>query len=160
MTLEHELGLFKPFTNVAHETLLSIVLSGGLLLNEGRRILRPFGITESQFNILMLLGLQSDDGRMSQTRLGGMLMVNRSDVTGLVDRMERSGLVRRIPDPDDRRVNLVELTPHGREVFRQAHDVYYKAISAIMSPLSHDDQIHLCELLARVRERIRTMQKD
>ncbi len=85
--------------------------------------------------------------------------MNRSDVTGLVDRMERSGLVRRVPDPDDRRVNIVELTPVGRDGFRKAHDVYYRAIGSIMAPLADDDQIALCAF-SRASERIRTMPKD
>ena len=96
-----------------------------LLQKRGARLLREHGLTDAQFNVLMLLHHQGERGRMSQIRLGRLLLVNRSNVTGLVDRMERDGLVRREDDPDDRRVNLVAITEKGMEVLGGAMAAYY-----------------------------------
>ena len=90
MSLQDELGLENSIKNRAHEALLNVVLTGTLLVKEGDRVLRPFGLTDAQFNVLMLLKYQSDHGEMNQTSLGNMLLVNRSNVTGLIDRLEQA----------------------------------------------------------------------
>ena len=51
--------------------------------------------------------------RLSPTRLGRGLMLSSAGVTSRIDRLERRGLVRRLPDPDDRRGVIVELTEEG-----------------------------------------------
>ncbi|MFC1692496.1 MarR family winged helix-turn-helix transcriptional regulator [Candidatus Latescibacterota bacterium] len=152
MSLQHELCFLEPFKNLAHETLLSIVVTGTLLVKEGHRILLPFSITEAQFNVLMLLKHQTENGRMSQTRLGKMLLVNRSNVTGLIDRMEQVGWVRRTADIGDRRVNQVEITESGHEIIERSQKAYYTRIEEIMSVLSPEERKHLCRMLESVRE--------
>jgi DNA-binding MarR family transcriptional regulator len=160
MSLQHELGFPKPFRHRSHETLLNIVLTGTLLVKEGQRIVRPYGITEAQFNILMLLKHQSADGTMSQTALGNMLLVNRSNVTGLIDRMEQSGLVRRAADSGDRRVNKVEITGKGQQVLATVQETYYTRIKEIMSALYPEELNHLCTALERIREQVHRTQKS
>jgi len=154
MSLQKELGLLKSFANQGHETVLNIAFTGTLLTKEGHRILLPFGLTEAQFNILMLLKYHSVDGRINQTNIGNMLLVNRSNITGLVDRMEKAGIVRRIADPEDRRVNYVEMTDEGINVFKKANKAYIERVEEIMSVLSDADYSILCKLLEKVRDRI------
>ena len=154
MSLKEELGLKRPFIHRGHEALLNILMTGEMLAKEGSRVLAPIGITEAQFNVLMLLAFQSDEGRMNQTELGNMLLVNRSNVTGLIDRMEKAGFVRRIPDPDDRRVNLVELTAGGRVVLERARKIYYNRIDEIMGTLPAGEQERLCRIMEAVRSAV------
>ena len=151
MGLQKELGLKNPILNQAHETVLGIVYTASLLNKQGSRLLRKFGLTEAQFNILMLLRHQSDNGRMNQTVLGDMLLVNRSNVTGLVDRLERDGLVRRVDDPEDRRVNLVEMTEAGRERLAIAKVDYFARVEQVLAGLSVEQRKALVELLDSVR---------
>ena len=151
MGLQKELGLKNPILNQAHETVLGIVYTASLLNKQGSRLLRKFGLTEAQFNILMLLRHQSDNGRMNQTVLGDMLLVNRSNVTGLVDRLERDGLVRRVDDPEDRRVNLVEMTEAGREGLAIAKVDYFARVEKVLAGLSVEQRKMLVGLLESVR---------
>ena len=155
MSLKDELGLLKPFTHRAHETVLNIVLTGTLFVKEGTRILQPFGLTDAHFNVLMLLKHHTLDGRITQTELGNMLLVNRANITGLIDRMEKAGLVRRIPDPADRRVNYIEMTEEGIKALEKANKAYYERIQEIMSSLSDSDYTSLCSLLETIRDRMR-----
>ena len=108
MSLQEELILPNPFSHKSHEAMLSIVVTGTLLLREGAKLLRPYGLTDTHFNILMLLKYQSENGRINQTRLGNMLLIHRSNITGIIDRMEKADLVRRIADPEDRRINYID----------------------------------------------------
>ncbi len=154
MPLHTELGLGKPFSHKAHEAALNIVFTASRLTKEGNRILQPFGITDAQFNVLMLLKDHAESGPITQTDLGRMLLVNRSNVTGLVDRMEQAGLIRRTPVPGDRRVNHVEMTERGRTVLKEAHDAYYRRLEKLMGVFSGDDYECICRLLERIRSQI------
>ena len=155
MSLQDELGLPNPFDNRAHEALLNVVLTGTLLAKEGDRILRPFGLTDAQFNVLMLLKYQSDGGEMNQTILGNMLLVNRSNVTGLIDRLEQAGWVKRTADASDRRVNRVQLTRSGQRVLERAEKAYTARVKETMAMLSSNEHGHLCTMLESVRKRLR-----
>jgi DNA-binding MarR family transcriptional regulator len=71
------------------------------------------GIAFKQYFYLRAL-LEED--RISQIELSERVGMNRATVTSVVDTMEREGLVRRIADPNDRRVYLIALTPKGRKL--------------------------------------------
>ena len=154
MSLQNELGLPNPIQNPRHETLMSLVLTGAMLTKEGDRLLSEFGLTDSQFNVLMLLRYQADDGQLSQTQLGQMLLVNRSNVTGLVDRMEKAGWVQRTSMKGDRRVKQIKLTPAGRRLVERAEKTYFKRIDMALASLSDTEQSQLRGMLARIRQRI------
>ncbi|BET67743.1 hypothetical protein ASA1KI_26610 [Opitutales bacterium ASA1] len=96
------------------------------LLRESRRLFRPLGLTEAQFNVLNLLAAAKDG--MTQSELGEVLVVDRSNVTGLVDRMERAGWVKRGDVPGDRRAHRVVLTAKGRRLWDKAADLYEAAV--------------------------------
>ncbi|MFC1541164.1 MarR family winged helix-turn-helix transcriptional regulator [Candidatus Latescibacterota bacterium] len=154
MGLQNELEMPQPFSYQSHEAMLNIVLTGTLLMREGNSLLRPFGMTETQFNILMLLKYQSEDGKINQTRLGNMLLIHRSNITGIIDRMEKTELVRRIPDYEDRRINYIEMTEKGKETLDNADRVYHKRLDEIMSALSESDNQKIIKLLEIIRKQL------
>jgi len=154
MSLQSELNLPRAIEKLDHEAIMNMVLTGESLAKEGDRLLRPFALTDSQFNILMLLKNQAAPEGVSQTRLGEMLLVNRSNVTGLVDRMEQAGWVERGAEAGDRRVKTVSLTAAGRRLTDRAEKAYLARITQIMGGLGKQEQQQLCKLLERVRERI------
>jgi DNA-binding MarR family transcriptional regulator len=151
MSIQQELGLLRPIEIPGHEALINTVLTGSMMTKEGDRLLRPLGLTDAQFNILMLLKYQSESGRINQTQLGQMLLVNRSNVTGLVDRMEQAGWVERTAESGDRRVKMVQLTPSGRKLLERAEKAYYLRVDEIMGGLSANEVRQLCRLLERIR---------
>ena len=73
-----------------------------------------FGLSEGRFQILVRLKHQPA-GRFTMGELAEMLDVSPRTVTGLVDNLERDGLVKRVDDPVDRRSVYAELTQQGRE---------------------------------------------
>lgn len=151
MGLKEELGLNRPVETAAHEAVLNVVVTANLLAKEGERLVGPFGITEAQFNVLMLLRHQSEGGALDQTALGRMLVVNRSNVTGLVDRMEKAGLVVRSPDPSDRRVKRVSLTSKGRKAAESAGKPYFDRVEKVLKALSAEERRTLIHVLEKLR---------
>jgi len=78
MSLEHELGLRKPIAMLGHEALLNIYFTATCIKKRAAEFLRPFGLTDVQLNVLMLLHHQSSDvGGLSQAQISDMMLVNR-----------------------------------------------------------------------------------
>jgi DNA-binding MarR family transcriptional regulator len=69
----------------------------------------------------VLLALAADDGQ-SQRRLSERLGIYRSAMVAVIDNLERSGLAKRRPHPDDRRAFAVTLTPKARRLLPSLHD--------------------------------------
>lgn len=155
MTLEFELCLRRPFTLLAHEALLNIYYSASCLKKKAGEFLRPFGLTDVQFNLMMLLKYQSDqDKGLSQARLSIMMLVNRANITSLIDRMEKVDLVVRTPAPADRRSNIVKLTVRGKELIAKIEPLYTKEVKRIMAVLKQREQRNVIEMLERIRGNI------
>lgn len=155
MSLKEELGLKEAIRHQGHEAIMSVVLTGAILAKEGDRILRPFGITDSQFNVLMLVKYQSEEGQINQTQLGRMLLVNRSNVTGLIDRMEQAGWVQRSAEKGDRRVKQISLTNKGTQLVNQAEKAYFERLEEIVNPIPKNQVEQLLKALEKIRGAIR-----
>jgi DNA-binding MarR family transcriptional regulator len=76
----------------------------------------------------------------------------KSNITQLIDRMEVDKLVRRIPDPDDRRSVRAELTAEGRRRYDDGWQALEQARREILGALSERDREQLLRLVGRIRE--------
>jgi len=97
------------------------VRAWGLFHEAMRPHFARFGISGAQWGVLRTLQ-RAEDARLPPLRLtdiGERLLVRPPSVTGVVDRLERSGLVRRRPDPVDSRAKQVVLTAAGRALVRR-----------------------------------------
>jgi DNA-binding MarR family transcriptional regulator len=155
MALEQELRLKKGFGLLAHESLLNIYYTESLLKKKADEFFRSFGLTDVQFNVLMLLQYQSkrEEG-LSQTQLSDMMLVNRANVTSLIDRMEKADLVVRTSKAKDRRYNIVKMTSRGRKLFARVEPLYTKEIKKIMASLKETEQSKLIKALEQIRSSI------
>lgn len=133
---------------------VAVLSTADAFLRESQRLFRPLGLTGAQFNVLNLLA-ESADG-VSQRELGDRLLVDRSNVTGLLDRMEKTGWVRRTDHPEDRRVYLVRLTPAGRELWAKASAVYLEVVAQVAAGLPAKRMEDCTELLARLEKNAAT----
>jgi DNA-binding MarR family transcriptional regulator len=82
--------------------------------------------------------------------LGATLGLEKSSLTGLVDRAVRRGLVRRAPDPDDRRAVHVLLTEEGREVAEDFYAATCRRVDELAARLSPPDRDRLATLLGTI----------
>jgi DNA-binding MarR family transcriptional regulator len=89
---------------------------GPLLAKRQEAVFGRFSLGRGEVGALSALRLSGPLHRLSPTRLGKGLMLSSAGVTSRIDRLERRGLVRRLPDPDDRRGVIIELTDQGLEV--------------------------------------------
>jgi DNA-binding MarR family transcriptional regulator len=155
MPLEVELNLRKPVTLLAHEALLSTYFTASCLRKKAGHFLQPFGLTDVQFNLMMLLKHQSgsSDG-LTQAQLSNMMLVNRANITSLVDRMEKAELVTRTTPPSDRRYNIIILTAHGKRLLSRIEPLYVEEVQRIMNVLVDTEQERLIGMLEKIRANV------
>jgi MarR family transcriptional regulator, lower aerobic nicotinate degradation pathway regulator len=110
--------------------------------------LAPFGITPPQFALLAFLWKQ--DG-LSQVELSDKTAVDRTTISGLVDRLQKSGLVVRRPHPEDRRACLVHLTAPGKALEERLTPVALRVRGRIGADLGPGEYDQLCQLLNKLR---------
>ncbi|MET3974315.1 MarR family winged helix-turn-helix transcriptional regulator [Cellulosimicrobium sp. TH-20] len=115
---------------------------------EASERLEPAGTTPGQFRMLRFLS--RCDGPCRLGAVASALDVAPRSVTSKVDDAERAGLVRRTPDPQDRRATLVELTPRGREVVEQVGAERSSSAGTLLARLDAHERAELLRLLRAV----------
>jgi DNA-binding MarR family transcriptional regulator len=97
-----------------------------LLMADLNALLKPLDLTFPRYEALMLLEFSSR-GSLPLGKIGERLQVHRTSVTNIVDQLERSGFVRRVPHDEDRRAVLAEITPAGRRAAAAATEAMHDA---------------------------------
>src|SRR5882724_187744 len=121
----------KPGPHYA--ALIELLRTAETLWNSSHRFFARWEISPSQFNVLNLLYDQPEG--CTQTELSRQLIMHRSNVTGLVDRLAARGLARRTDSPSDRRAFTLLLTPAGKKLIRQILPHYYRAAETVWAGL-------------------------
>ena len=153
MKLQQELRLKQPLASDNHEALLSLVRTSSLMQKLSDRFFSRFGLTDVQFNILMILKEHRSEG-LSQQQLSEHLIVTKSNVVGLIDRLERSGYVSREAHPSDRRFNQIVLTSKGEKLEARIEKLYFKEVDKMMNVLSAQEKRSVIRAMERIRDYI------
>ncbi|MDH6143322.1 DNA-binding MarR family transcriptional regulator [Kitasatospora sp. GP30] len=103
----------------AMAAITSVMRAHQILLARVDAVVKPYGLTFARYEALVLLTF-SRTGELPLSKIGERLMVHPTSVTNTVDRLEKSGLVSRRPNPLDGRGVLATITPRGREVVERA----------------------------------------
>ena len=130
------------------EALIQLLRTAETLWNSSRVLFARWDLSPSQFNVLNLL-IEQPEG-LSQIDLSRALLMHRSNLTGLVDRLEERGLVKRCDMPDDRRSYRVVLTPPGRRVMKEILPHYNQAAEAVWGDITVKRVSELNSELAQV----------
>ena len=111
--------------------------------------LATVGLSLAKYGVLAQLA--EADSALALSELADTQSCVRSNITQLVDRLEREGLVRRVDDPADRRIVRAELTPAGEERQREAARQVRRAESEFLGALSDADRRALERALRALR---------
>jgi DNA-binding MarR family transcriptional regulator len=109
----------EPDVYAAMRAVTSIMRAQQILIAQLDGLLRPYGITFSRYETLVLL-VHSRAGALPLSRIGERLQVHATSVTNVIDRLEAAGLVRREPNPADGRGTLAVITDDGRRIAEKA----------------------------------------
>ena len=105
------------------------------------------GLTASQFSTIKALRFH---GPLAQRDIAKHILKSGGNITMVVDNLERTGLVVRERDHEDRRIIYVRLTPDGEQLFDRIYPAHLKRIEDAMKTLGVDGCDHLVELLEQL----------
>jgi DNA-binding MarR family transcriptional regulator len=136
-------------------------LSGVALLGRLERVARRLEEAQDEFfaalglkpgwlDVLSALRRAGEPYRLTPTRLALDALISTAGMTNRLDRLEQAGLVRRLPDPDDRRGVLVELTADGRELVDSAVDAHRGLSKRLLGGLDAREREQLDRLLRKL----------
>lgn len=140
-------------SETGYDLIIQVLSAANVMVKESHRLFRPHGLTDAQFNVLNVLGPKPEG--VSQRELSDVLVVDRSNITGLLDRMEKLGWVKRSDHPSDRRVYLVTLTAEGRTLWQKVHPDYVAAVSRVTAAVPEGELKRTLETLRRLEESTR-----
>lgn len=131
--------------------ILRIFQTAQVLDKAAQRIFSPHGLTAAQFNVLNLLADQEAGLRASD--LAASLIVDPSNITGLLKRMSRDGLVTDLENTVDRRQRIVALTPKGKKLWAKASRDYEACLKSLDGLLSEKEKASTEAVLIRLLEK-------
>ena len=156
--LAAEIGKRSAFGLPEHEAYLNLVMTHDVLFAAHQRLFRQHGLSSPLYNILRILrgheppeGEGGDHHGVPSLQVGREMVTREPDVTRLVDRLERMGLVRRQRCERDRRVVYVRLTDAGRALADRVSGPTLELIRAHFAHLSAAELSALNRLLFRAR---------
>lgn len=143
---------FPDLDPTACEAFLHLLRAGDEAFRVSDEHLARHQISHGRFTVLLLLLDKTQNCTVAHTpaELADMAGVTRATMTGLIDTLERDGLVTRKPDPDDRRMMSVTLTSHGQARLQAILPGHFQRMTALMGMLDEPERKMLVRLLTKI----------
>ena len=150
--LQRELKKRGPFASLEQEVILNIARTADQVLVRAERLFREFALTGPQYNILRIL--RGEGKPLPMLEIASRTVQVVPGITGLVDRLEAAGFVRRQRSTEDRRVIFVAITDKALEVLARLDGPLVAREKQLIGVLSHAEQRELIRLLEKMRDHL------
>jgi DNA-binding MarR family transcriptional regulator len=147
--LQHELKKKRPFESPEQEAALSVLRTSDQFEIRLARLLREYGLTPSQYNILRIL--RGEGKPLPILEIASRTITVVPGITGLIDRLEQAGFVNRLRCDKDRRVIYVALTDQGITTLANLDEPLAEFHRKLLGHLSGVELKELIRLLEKVR---------
>ncbi len=114
-------------------------------------VYREHGLEPGWYDVLATLRRSGPPHRLRPTEFSETLMLTSSGTTKRLDRLEQAGLIRREPDPEDRRAVLIVLTEAGKELIDGVTEAHLDNERRLLGALGDSEQRRLADLLRKLR---------
>lgn len=151
-TLKDELKKRGPFDSVEQEATLAILRTSDLLENRIARLLRGFGLTMSQYNVLRIL--RGEGEPMPCLEIGSRMIQVAPATTRVVDQLVDAGFAEKNQSEADRRVFHVEITKTGRRLLEKIDEPILCLHSDLLRGVSKTNMKALLQILEKIRAEI------
>jgi len=148
--LQQELKKKRPFESAEQEAALNILRTGDWLDNRFNRLLREYGLTSSQYNVLRIL--RGEGKPLPSLEIAERTIQIVPAITGLIDRLEKQKLLVRERSAEDRRIIYVEITAKGLALLKQIDEPISELHRRLIGHLSQRELKELTGLLEKARE--------
>ncbi len=148
-----EIHQTRPFATIEEELLVSLLRTTDVLHQRFEQIIRPFNISMTQYNVLRILRGAEPTGRTCG-EIGERMIAREPDVTRLLDRMDKAGLLKRTRNSDDRRVVVTRITACGLKLLDEL-EPKLRELDGLLRPMGERKIESMLKLLDEVREHVR-----
>ena len=149
-TLRDQIRQTKPFASPEQEAYLGILRTAAELEHALAELLKPHGITPTQYNVLRILRGAGVHG-LCRNEVRDRMVARVPDATRLLDRMEGMRLIERARDTEDRRFVTARITRKGLELLRELDGRVLALHGTQLATLQADEVDTLIRLLDRIR---------
>jgi MarR family transcriptional regulator, organic hydroperoxide resistance regulator len=149
--LKDEIKQDKPFTSLEAEVFLNLMRTADALARGAEEILKPVGLSHTQYNVLRILR-GAGERALCCREVAERMITRDPDVTRLLDRLERRGLLTRSRDSQDRRVIMVRITAAGQKVLKGLDGPVAQYHRKLLRHMDKGELHKLAELLEAARE--------
>jgi DNA-binding MarR family transcriptional regulator len=150
---------FPGASRSASECSVNLTRTATLFLAELARRRRPYAdMSPGTFQILAIV--EGEGAPMPPSVIAERMLTTSGTMTALLDTLQKRGLIRRIPNPADRRSLLVELTDAGRDVVDVVLPVTHRITQELFGHLGEAERERLIRTLGRVQERIEVLRTE
>ncbi len=133
------------------EVFLNILHTGDVVSRSEAEFLARHGLNQARLIVLVLLD-GAENGSLRSSELADHAKVSRATITGLLDTMEKAGLISRAADPRDRRAFNVKITPKGEKLLATVQPQLMAWTQDILSALSPHERTQLVKLLRKTQQ--------
>ena len=140
----------QNFRSREQQAVVGLLRTADAIKRSLAHVIEPHGITPQQYNVLRILRGAAPEGLPTLT-IGERMVEQTPGVTRLIDRLERKGLVARIPCPKDRRRVFCQITPKGLDLLEELDEPVNRWDAQTVSILPPSEVDSLIKLLDRVR---------
>ncbi|MEO8562106.1 MAG: MarR family transcriptional regulator [bacterium] len=150
-TLRDDLRQKRPFRSTHEEAVLNVIRTSATLTDALDLVLKPHGISPTQYNVLRILRGAEPDG-LCRNEVRDRMLTRMPDMTRLLDRMEEAGLVTRSREGGDRRMVLTRITKQGRKLVDELDAPVTKVHKSRLGHLTEHQLRSLSDLLTLARQ--------
>jgi len=142
---------YPTFDPASHEAFLHLLRTADMVFEEVNRYLSEHNISQGRFTVMMLLRRPWVES-CTPASLAEESGVTRATMTGLIDTLEKDGMVQRLADSHDRRTVHVKLTELGNAKVESMRTGYFDCVHRITAPLNVRERKELVHLLQKIQE--------
>ena len=150
---------FKEFDWPSSNLLFNLFYTHEVASTPLERSVGAHGLSLSAFNVLMILSRSETKGCHFH-RLSELLVVSKSNITGLVDCLEKRGLAERAEGSPDRRRRIARITEAGERLLEALLPKHYDTVREMLGGMSEKEKAALSELLSKVRRCVRQAEQN
>ena len=147
-----EIHQTRAFASIEEELLVSLLRTTDVMQERFEQMIRPFNISMTQYNVLRILRGAEPEGRTCG-EIGERMIAREPDVTRLLERMDKAGLIKRTRDSQDRRVVVTRITSGGLKLLDEM-EPKLRELDGVLKPMGERKIETTLKLLDEVREHV------
>jgi DNA-binding MarR family transcriptional regulator len=121
-------------------------------------VVKKWGLSFSQYNLLRVLDA-SENGQNTMKNVNRIMLVSSANMTGIAKRLEKSGFIIRMNDPNDDRSKILRITSQGTQVVRDIADHKERSLRRYLTKYSDAQKHELLDTLREILEHTKSVRK-